>query len=375
MTLRLSRALPGAVVLFFTLCCTVNPNEDTDAFEGESLYTAEVDCVGMFFSPVIQALGRRSISHTWAYDIANDKTLARCEFNYAPGSEGAQTLDLMRSDDLLTAMTTDAPYANITIRVGGGEYNSYNGTLQFDSFEEGKASGTYEARGLNLADNINEQNANAIISGRFDWCDVRRTDCEHVAETTGFDKEFEVVAPVATGSGGTLDCRILHDATNETIQVDMQMGTWNNINVSEYMLDACWDFGGVEPQVNYFSMRAGGVPGPGTYDLGSRRTIRYVPTEISYGVATYDEVRLQYFDWAHPAVFQDSLPSYEICDAFLRQSHVTPPADGGGCSYTVNDGTFSLDCDEVVQNGMGFAGQGTETGAFHLETDCDWVTL
>ncbi len=287
---------------------------------------------------------------------------------------------LMLSDDLTGGDVTLNPGALWDVMLGsadadlgagwlyanGVSWRIDDGTMSFDTFEDSFAEGTYEFEvtgtdiDVGAVEGRVENNETATFTGPFSWCQSGQDDCPFSFDD-GLPLRAAISSPVLSqGEGGATGCRILVDKADQAVQVDLQLGSWNGINVDQYWVIECGAAGTFPPQNNYLTFRAGGVTGPGSYG-----------PQTSY---VLDGHRLPGLFWEHPAVWHSGIQAASACPMFYWRTAVAQNLDGSVCSFEIDAaGTFTLECSDVLHEVPGSYDYPRETGAFSLTADCDYV--
>lgn len=221
----------------------------------------------------------------------------------------------------------------------------------------------YEARG----------GSTARIRGRLSYCEPgARPDCDF-AGSGGLDKQFEVVIPGyfegasapcggdvagrgSIGWGEAVACRALIDKSTGAMQVEMQIGSWKGMNITQMFNITCgadYDEGFYS---NFFRFRTGGVTGPGSY--GPVQAINVSEQTLGQslecgqgddrGPACLPELS---FELPYPFLFAGhTAPSPCLCAWALFRPSVVSSLETV-CSYDLaEDGEFRLSCSAIVSN-------------------------
>ena len=265
----------------------------------------------------------------------------------------------------------------LNINFEGTEWHTQTGCMKFSHYEEstnthpGKAVGEYEIIVSGGTDSI----VFASVTGQLDWCEYgNRDDCP-IEFNVGLTKQVSVNAPggfvkyqvtdaFADGFGEATACRVLIDNTTGGVRVDMELGSWLGLPITQYGA-FCWGAGVQKtPPRNYFLFESWGVTGPGTY--GPSESCEVGPS----------------FHWEVPRTWEGRM-DFDMCtkiDVEHSTSWVDPTEDSV-CTFSIEEdpGKFSLNCTETRWNTLvGPKPSDPDVvaktfGDFHLEADCDVV--
>lgn len=304
----------------------------------EDSQSAEIECVGMTYgiplggySRVATRFGGRCnwlISDT----IYDDRPALATAENL--GAENTVALTFVTRGRVWTARTGD-------VRITRNEGNLM--------------TGTYDV----LA--TDPQGEQLRIRGPFDFCAYgNRADCPHQS-SGGLSKRLSF----AIGDGARAHpeatwlsaCRVLIDRRRAGVQVDLQIGVFNGINIAHWV-DQCEV--GAAP-LDRFTFRSGGVAGPGSYGPYTTRALPHPDSG--------EAVVLPHLSFNLPLHY---LGFSTACLTDLGRSlDVWTEPDVTSCAWTIeeNPGRFTLSCNDALRRvTRDPLGQPTD---FTLEADCD----
>ncbi len=219
----------------------------------------------------------------------------------------------------------------------------------------------------------------ARIQGLFEWCEPSFEDCPYKIDVD-FPYEFQVSTAIGDSWGQATECRVLIDRTSGGMQVDMQIGSWRGVNVSQYWNKQCSNRSasmGPLDNANRLTFRAGGVTGAGRYGP-------FVTTDFG------NDVLLPHLGWELPSnfwqhIYLESDAQYcrlgRMGGGLATQSTGTnalgDPVGGPSiCEWEVTEGSpgrFDLSCSRVIPTYQGdfFFTTRMNFGEFHLTSACD----
>jgi len=308
----------------------------------------EIDCLGMMNSPMA-GTGWSSIqSANSTVDQATGASIKRCAW------VGSRALDA----DVLVKSTLELDEANGITPIfyfEGETWRALSGSLSFDMLSSPqKAAGTYTVQAIPLESFSSTENF--TVSGAFSWCDyLTEEDCPNTPVDPLPDR-FEMTAPhLGSTSGGLNQCSMVWDRDAEAFFFDMQFGTVSGLNVGRLLADECG--GGVNTlPPNRLSFKAAGITGPGTYGplLAENQPGGLLPS--------LEAVRPQAIDSAMDLDLRCSVFPYET---------VTATQPGSACTFTFDEQSVQIDCDDVVERSSASAPIRFEVnGALSLSADC-----
>lgn len=199
------------------------------------------------------------------------------------------------------------------------------------------------------------------IRGPFDFCAYgQRADCPHQS-AGGLEQHVGFVDPIGiTGafeSTYASECRVLIDRGRRAMQVDLQLGVFNGINIAHW-IDGC-----EVPQapLDRFTFRSGGVDGPGEYGPYTARTLPHPDgSEVVLPALEFD-LPLHYL--GGPAACLTGIG---------RLASVRVKPDITACSWRIDadPGRFELRCANASRTFTNQSGLG-DIGDFELQAECD----
>lgn len=219
--------------------------DDEPSFEG-----AEIECIGMTYGIPLAGYSRVATRYG-----------ARCNWLIS---------DTLYDDSPAIATEANLGAENtvaLTFTTRGTTWVAREGRVRVIENDGDRMSGTYDV----LAEDPQGNRLN--IRGPFDFCAYgARTDCPHQSagglETrVGFDDSAGAVA--AFESSYTTECRVLIDRASGGLQVDLQLGVFNGINIAHWV-DGCEV---PRAPLDRFTFRSGGVDGPGAYGPFTTRSL------------------------------------------------------------------------------------------------------
>jgi hypothetical protein len=248
-------------------------------------------------------------------------------------------------------------YRGDTWWFGGGEF-------VLDEIEEHEFYPGGRARGHYDGEFWARNKGWARIKGEFDWCDpLRIGGCEHTPNRSN-QQQWTLQSDWTNTSGTAAQCRMLHDTATGGLQVDMQIGSWIDADVSQIYALWCGWIGSIV-NTNRFTFRTGGFTGAGSYGP-------YVVTDLvgdGFADGFYPQL-----NWELPLTLSWIFPNETQGCALSPSNGGAIQADPGTqCSYTVAEDRFTLDCDSATYWSSFFATP-KPSGAFHFESDCTLVS-
>lgn len=244
----------------------------------------------------------------------------------------------------------------LLVQQGDITWVAQEGSIELTDNEGDKGAGTFTV--LATSGDIDGV---AEITGQFDWCAMGlRTDCPH-ASNGGLEKAVSVQFSDWRERPDTYasECRVLIDPATQGVQVDLQIGVFNGVNVG------LWGNQCEAPYVTpgTFSFRSGGVSGPGTYGPHTSR--------IGFVNGATEAIHLPELQYTAPLVWYGwSCLSYgDAVQVFSQASETLDPTE---CTWTIDEspGKFTLDCENTWLR-AGRTDAASQDNAFHLEADCD----
>lgn len=168
--------------------------------------------------------------------------------------------------------------------------------------------------------------------------------------------------------GEATACRALVSRSSGGLQVDLQFGTWNRVDVSKLFGQSC---AAGQAANDRFTFRMGGVTGAGTYG----------PVTTSALAAASGVVRLPEISWPIPVAFLSMrTPSPDACD----DHGAIELEDGSSCTLALEANHVALDCERAryrppasplipayLAETWGFDAPPEMLVRFQLEADCD----
>lgn len=230
----------------------------------------------------------------------------------------------------------------LLVRWGDDVWVSREGSIRLDQNEGDLGAGTFEV----LATSSTAEGV-ARITGTFDWCAFgSRSDCPYTTNG-GLEKAVSWQTGDWPSKPETYasECRVLIDPPTGGVQVDLQVGVFNGVNVG------LWGNQCEYPYVpeGKLTFRAGGTTGPGTY--GPYQT-------------TGHSTPLPHLGFQIPMVWL----GYSCIQ--YGDHHLISTLNSTECRWTIEDdpGRFQLDCEGVF---FDWGGGSPSTAPFTLDADCD----
>jgi hypothetical protein len=329
-------AAAGGALALATLACTTGEDDSGAPAIERSI---EIDCLGM--SKGVPIAGTT---------IWRTRTFDRCVLftsDTIPGN-GIQIVTGVE------AVSPQPGQGTLLVRQGDVTWVAQEGGINLTENDGDRGAGSF-----NVVATSGDAAGTMEITGRFDWCAFgSRTDCPYT-DNGGLEKDVSIQfsdwrerAEVYAS-----ECRVLLDPETSGMQVDLQIGVWNGVNVG------LWGNQCERPYVHpgTFQFRTGGVDGPGSYG----------PHESTDGLVVGQDspVHLPSFELSLPLVWYGwSCLDYD--HAVHVSSHATAEAPTT-CTWSVEQdpGRFTLDCEQSwLRIGSEFGSSGHE---LHIDAACD----
>jgi len=307
-----------------------------------------IDCLGMMHSPMAGTSWASIQSAAPTVDQATGAAIKRCAW------VGSRELNAGVSV-MSTMETTEANGMTPIFYFNGETWRALSGSLEFDRLDSPrKASGTYTVQAVPLESFSSTENF--TVSGAFSWCDyLIEEDCPDTP-VDPLEDRFELSAPhLGTTSGGLSQCSMVWDRDAEAFIFDMQFGTVSGLNVGRLLADECG--GGVSTlPPNRLTFKAAGVTGPGTYGpmVAENQPGGLLPS----------------LEATRPQALDSATALDSRCSVFPYET-VTASGPGSACTFSFDEQSVQIDCDDVVERASLSAPNTFEvSGALSLRADC-----
>lgn len=334
-----------AIVLCVGLGLSSCESDPTPTPQPTNTLHFEVDCVGMY---VIGGIQTHRYLKTPIVVLSKDKAIGDRCYAILPNSLTAGSAKIYKGLDFFDRLGS----TSIQIVWDGTVFTADSGAITFDEWDYSRGTGYYEGTTTDPRDPTRV----VTMSGRFEYCDPsERTDCG--VPTVTLNKEVDLSeTPGTPGEGLATDCRMLYDAANQSLRVDMALGEWKGHRVTEYVA-ACQGGGGLPRAAKTsFIFKSGGVTGPGSY--GPFKSVELTAPDS-------DAHRLVDFDFTYEQLLEHFPPA---CVNEYKYK-ATRAGDDTACSFSVqaDPGRFELSCTDARQ----VHGSNT-SGTFTVAMDCDY---
>lgn len=355
------------------IACEFDPDETVTTTTNEF----SVDCLGMYKAgnqggtPVPLLGDDVTISEEDIFaeaEVENLDSKERCRFwmsgPFEPGEFTVKTRDTLSSSRTGT----------LFIRYGAARWVMTDGIIVLapDSYElsaTGWYDGTFNGPG----------GQTARINGLLEWCEPSLEDCPYKIDVR-FDRQFQVRTQLGEAWGEANACRVLIDRETGAMQMDMQIGSWRGVNVSQLWNGGCGIDRKYTLNANRLTFRSGGVTGPGRYGPWKTTDLGGTPLpHLEWNLPATFWFHIWGNDWSIPLLCGETLSE----GGFATQSDGRGPPGGaspGGpsiCEFEIGaepGAEFKLSCSRVVPRYNGSAGLAktrNATGELHLTTGCD----
>lgn len=351
-----------------------------------------VDCIAMMVGANETTLSSLTWAYTWAPlagdgeshigKFYGDSTPKRCTMVFREGSQfkagGVIGLHKPIDQDFVASFSFPKNAAVVAINYQGKEYVASEGSVSFDSYEAGKAAGTYD--GYFALDD----GAIGHFSGKFDFCSygVRR-DCPYNVVGAFAQKATVTSMSVNAADAEPGACRVLVDRATGGLQLDLDLAIWRKMSVTQLYTAGCDPGNQSGLNANRLTFKSGGWKGPGHY--GPFKSVKVADADPD---ASTGELWLPSLAWTSPASFSDLLTfdnpgAYCLWQKQLlsyENAYKGYSTANSQCEYTITEspGHVDLTCTKVWHYTRFFSDWATRLGnddipPLTLSSDCDVV--